>query len=311
MDILVVGAGAIGGYYGGRLAQAGARVSVVARSDYGAVAEHGIAVESPAGDFVFRPHAVLQSVSQVKTPPDVVLVGLKVLPEIPVADLIRPAVGPGTAILLIQNGVDIERPIAEAFPENEIISGLAFICVSRTGPGRVCHQDYGRIVIGRYPEGRSETAEALADLFRKAGVPCEVSSDVVRARWQKLVWNAPFNPISVLSGGASTREMLESEEMTLLVRAVMEEVCAVASAAGRGLPDDVVDRMIADTRKMTPYKTSMLLDYEAGRPMEVEAILGNAVRIARNLGVSVPRMETLYALLSALEQRNPHRASPA
>ncbi|SMC17412.1 2-dehydropantoate 2-reductase [Desulfacinum hydrothermale DSM 13146] len=309
MDILVVGAGAIGGYYGGRLAQGGARVSVVARSDYEAVVQDGIAVESPAGDFVFRPHRVFRSASEVGAPVDVVLVGLKVLPQIPVVDLIRPAVGPSTAILLIQNGVGIERPVAEAFPHNEIISALAFICVSRSGPGRVCHQDYGRIVIGRYPQGTSRTAEALADLLQKAGVPCQVSTDVVTDRWQKLVWNAPFNPISVLSGGASTREMLESEEMTRLVRAVMEEVCAVASAAGRALADDVVDRMIADTRKMTPYKTSMLLDYEAGRPMEVEAILGNAVRMARDLAVPVPHMETLYALLGALEQRNPPRAS--
>lgn len=303
MDVLVVGAGAIGGYYGGRLAQAGARVSVVARSDYPVVAEEGIRIESPAGDFLFRPDRVVRSASAFGGFPDVILVGLKVLNEIRTPDLIRDAVGPKTAVLLIQNGVDIEPPVAEAFPKNEILSGLAFICVHRTAPGKVLHQDYGRLVLGRYPGGPSETAQRLAEMFRRAGVPCEVTEDVVTARWQKLVWNAPFNPMSVLCGGASTQHMLAHEETTGLVRAVMEEVCAVAAATGHALPADVVDRMIADTRKMTPYKTSMLLDFEAGRPMEVEAILGNAVRIARRLQVAVPHMETLYALLSGLKGR--------
>ncbi len=304
MDIVVVGAGAIGGYYGGRLAQAGARVSVVARSDYEVVAKDGIRIQSPAGDFHFRPHRVVRSASHFGAFADVVLVGLKVLEEIRTADLIRDVVGPKTAILLIQNGVDIEPPVAEAFPTNEILSGLAFICVHRTAPGQVLHQDYGRLVLGRYPGGESETAHRLAEMFRRSGVPCEVTEDVTTARWQKLVWNAPFNPMSVLCGGASTQEMLGHEETTRLVRAVMEEVCAMAAASGHALPADVVDRMIADTRKMTPYKTSMLLDFEAGRPMEVEAIVGNAVRIARSLRVPVPHLETLYALLSGLKGRS-------
>ncbi|ROR01792.1 2-dehydropantoate 2-reductase [Desulfosoma caldarium] len=303
MDVLVVGAGAIGGYYGGRLAQGGACVSVVARSDYAVVVREGIRIQSPAGDFHFRPDRVVREAEDLGRYPDVILVGLKVLEHIRPEELIRGAMGPKTSVLLIQNGVDVERPVAEAFPENEILSGLAFICVHRTAPGYVLHQDYGRLVLGRYPQGASSTAEKLAEIFRRAGVPCEVTASVVTARWQKLVWNAPFNPMSVLCGGASTAEMLGHEETENLVRAVMQEVCAVASAVGHALPDDVVDRMIADTRTMTPYKTSMLLDYEAGRPMEVEAILGNAVRIARRHGVQVPHMETLYALMCGISRK--------
>lgn len=304
MDVLVVGAGAIGGYYGGRLAQAGARVSVVARSDYSVVVREGIRIESPAGDFHFRPDRVLHKAEDLGRYPDVILVGLKVLEHIRPAELLRAAVGPKTSVLLIQNGVDVERPVAEAFPDNEILSGLAFICVHRTAPGCVLHQDYGRLVLGRYPEGTSSRAEKLAEMFRRAGVPCDVTPNVVTARWHKLVWNAPFNPMSVLCGGANTSEMLGHDETARLVQAVMEEVCAVAAAAGHALPDDVVERMTTDTRKMTPYKTSMLLDYEAGRPMEVEAILGNAVRIARRLGVPVPHMETLYALMCGLSRKS-------
>ncbi len=303
LDVLVVGAGAVGGYYGGRLAQAGARVSVVCRSDYDVVLRNGIFIRSPAGNYSFRPANVFRSVRECKSPPDVILVGLKVLPEIRVPEVIRDAVGRHTVVLLIQNGIEIERAVFRAFPENEILSGLAFICVTRPEPGVVEHQDYGRLTLGRYPGGRSKSAERLAQCFENAGVPCAVTEDVVTARWQKLVWNAPFNPMSVLGGGLDTTTILQNDELTRLARAVMEEVCAVAESVGHPLPEDVVDRMIEDTRRMTPYKTSMLLDHEAGRPMEVEAILGNAVRIARSRNVPVPHMETMYALLSSLDRK--------
>ncbi len=176
--------------------------------------------------------------------------------------------------------------------------------MSRTQPGLITHYDYGKLTMGRYPGGVSETAAALARLFESVGVPCVVTDDVVTATWQKLVWNAPFNPISVLAGGADTLTLLGHPETALLVRAVMEEVCRTAAALGHPLPVSVIDQNLEGTRAMVPYKTSMLLDFEAGRPMEVEAILGNAVRAARRAGVPVPRMETLYALLQLIDRRS-------
>ncbi|MBF0370820.1 MAG: 2-dehydropantoate 2-reductase [Magnetococcales bacterium] len=296
VKILCVGVGAVGGFYGARLAAAGAEVSVVCRSDHDTVKRQGIAIDSIDGDFHFTPHAVFGQVPKPVQPMDYILVGLKVLPEISVSDIIRPAVGPNTAIVLLQNGVEIEESVAKAFPKNEIISGLAFICVNRTAPGHIRHLCYGRLTLGLYPQGRSDKVDQLGRLFEKSRTPCHISENVVTDRWQKLVWNAPFNPISMLVG-ANTREILEVAETANLVEKVMEEVCRVAAAAGHPLPPGIVKKNLDDTYRMAPYLTSMLLDRQAGRPMEVEAILGNAVRAADRCGLQAPYMETLYGIL--------------
>jgi 2-dehydropantoate 2-reductase len=301
--ILVVGTGAIGGFYGGKLAQAGANVTALCRSDYEIVKTKGIQVKSVYGDFHFAPERVIRDLSEYGSIPDYILIALKVLPEINTANIVKDTVGPDTAIVLLQNGVGIEEPVVRAFPESEIISGLAFICVTRTSPGQIEHTDFGRLVIGRFPEGPSPKVERLANLFNDAGVPCEVTQDSVTARWRKLVWNAPFNPISVLGGGLDTQTMVESPESLKLVREVMEEVCRISEAVGHPLPDDVVQQNIDGTRKMAPYKTSMLVDFEAGRPMEIEAILGNALQIAKRHHVSAPHMQSLYALLKLVENK--------
>jgi 2-dehydropantoate 2-reductase len=301
--ILIVGTGAIGGFYGGKLAQAGARVAALCRSDYEIVKSKGIQVKSAYGDFHFTPDKVIRDLSEYGSPPDYILVGLKVLPEIDTAEIIKPALGPDTAIILLQNGIEIEDPVAQAFPENEIISGLAFICATRTSPGHIEHTDFGRVVIGRFPEGPSARVKKLANLFNNGGVPCDVTEDAVTARWRKLVWNAPFNPISVLGGGADTKTMVETSESLWLTRQIMNEVCKIAEAAGHPLPEEVVQENIEGTRRMASYKTSMLVDFESGRPMEVEAILGNGLRVARRHKVAAPHMESLYALLKLMEKK--------
>jgi len=308
--ILVVGTGAIGGFYGGKLAQAGARVATLCRSDYDTVNAKGISVSSTLGDFHFTPDKVIRNLSEYSPPPDYILVGLKVLPEIDTAKTIKHVVGPETAIVLLQNGVEIEEPVARAFPNNQIISGLAFICVTRNAPGHIEHVDFGRLVIGLFPAGKSDKTDQLAGLFNDSGVSCKVSEEVVADRWRKLVWNAPFNPISVLAGGADTETMVENIESLELARQVMEEVCRIAEAVGHPLPGGVVQENIEGTRRMSPYKSSMLVDFEAGRPMEVEAILGNGIRAAKRHNLAVPHMESLYGLLKLVDkkirsQRNP------
>ncbi|MGB6279160.1 MAG: 2-dehydropantoate 2-reductase [Syntrophobacteria bacterium] len=301
--ILVVGTGAIGGFYGGTLAQAGAVVSTLCRSDYELVKSKGITVTSTLGDFHFTPEKVIRDLGEYGPPPDYILVGLKVLPEIDTAAIIKEVVGAETAIVLLQNGVEIEEPVARAFPDNEIVSGLAFICATRTSPGHIDHTDFGRVVIGRYPAGKSVKADELARLFKEAGLKCELTEDAVTARWRKLVWNAPFNPISVLGGGADTKTMMENPESLELARKVMEEVCLIAAAAGHPLPEEIVQQNIDGTRAMAPYKSSMLVDFEAARPMEVEAILGNGLRVAKRHGVSAPHIESLYGLLKLVDKK--------
>jgi 2-dehydropantoate 2-reductase len=301
--ILVVGTGAVGGFYGGRLALAGARVAALCRSDYEEIRGQGITVTSVWGDFHYRPERVVRRAREDGAPPDFILVALKVLPDVDTVEIIKDAVGPDTAIILVQNGIEIDEPVAAAFPRNEIISAVAFIAVSRTGPGRILHADYGRLVLGRFPSGTSPEVQQFAQLLRTGGVPREVTEDVVTARWRKLVWNAAFNPISVLGGGVDTEIMVDVKESADVARATMEEVLRIAAAAGHPLPTDVIEQNFEGTRAMKPFKTSMLADFEAGRPMEVEAIVGNALRIARRHRVEAPHLETLYALLKLAERR--------
>ncbi len=302
--ILLYGTGAVGGFYAGKLSQAGASVSVVSRSDYDIVKRNGIMVKSVLGDFHFMPDRVLKSGAEYNDSADYIIVATKALPEIDVSAMIKDSVKPESSIVLLQNGIDIEKDLLDRFPENEVISALAFICVSRSEYGLVDHQDYGRIVVGRYPGGASDNAAALESLFTKAGLPAEYTDDVIMARWRKLLWNAPFNPLSVICGGADTREMLQSREVRELCIEVMREVVKLSRADGHPLSEEMITKNVEDTERMTPYKTSMLLDYEHKRPMEVDAILGNAVKIADRYGVEAVHLKTLYALLKIINQKN-------
>jgi len=303
-SILLIGTGAVGSYYSGKLWQAGARISAVCRSDYSVIKKNGITVKSILGDFNFMPDEVIKDINDYSLVPDYIMVATKVLPEINITDMIAPRVGKNTSIILLQNGINIEKPVADVFPDNEIISALAFICVSREQPGMVHHQDYGRLVIGHYPSGTSEKTSLLNELFVKSGVQCQLDTDIITARWKKLIWNAPFNPMSVLAGGANTQEMMGSEASLVLARKIMEEVVQLAEATGHHIPRAFITKNLDDTAVMTPYKTSMLLDYENKRPMEVEAILGNALRIAKEKNISVPHIESLYGLLSLINSKN-------
>lgn len=303
MRILVIGTGAIGSFYGSLLAKAGADVSVLARSDYEDVKAHGIEIrsETSLGQWHFTPSRVVASAAELDEAPDVVLLCIKLVEGADRAALLRDALGPDTAIVLLSNGVDIENEIAAAFPDHELISGLAFICVTRTAPGKIWHQAYGRLALGNYPQGLSEKTRTLAAAFESAGIGCNITDNIVTARWQKCLWNAAFSPLSVLSGGLSTTDLLTTQEA--LIRSIMNEVSAIAAALGHPQPDGIIDQQIDGTRKMPPYKTSMLLDFEAGRPMETEAILGNTVRAGHRAGVAIPHLDTVYALMKLRELR--------
>ncbi|MDD5410250.1 MAG: 2-dehydropantoate 2-reductase [Methylobacter sp.] len=300
IKVLVIGAGAIGAFYGSLLAKAGAEVSVVCRSDYDQVKQHGFIIDSPPlGRWNFIPAQVLKNAEDFEGAVDYILLCTKVIPTLDRVALIRPAVAENTAIVFIQNGVEIEQEMLDAFPGNEIISGLAFICCNRLDPGEILHLAYGRLALGNLPNGVSSKTIQLCELFNQSGIDCKPSEDIVTGRWQKCVWNAPFNPLSVLSGGLLTLDILKNQES--FVRSIMQEVCSIAAASGHPLPDDIVTINIESTYAMPPYKTSMLLDYENGQPMETEAILGNTVRAAQRLGIAAPHLESVYALMKLRE----------
>ena len=298
--ILIVGTGAVGGFYGALLAKAGAEVSVVCRSDYDIVKRQGFSINSrDLGAWQFMPKQVLLDASDYQDEADYLILCSKVTAEVDRVRLIRDSVGKNTVILFIQNGVDIEAELQAAFPDNELVSGLAFVCCNRLAPADIHHLAYGKLTLGNLPSGVSDKTRHLQRLFSQAGIACTVSDDIITSRWQKCVWNAPFNPLSVLSGGLPTLAILQTQEA--LVRRIMQEVCDTAAGCGRPLPDDAIETNIQNTHVMPPYKTSMLLDFERGHTMETEAILGNAVRAANRVGVDCPTLQTIYALMKLRE----------
>ncbi len=302
-NILTIGAGSVGIYFSGRLAQAGAQVSVVARSDYEIASRSGYDIQSIAGDFHFQPQAVLKNAAEYSKEADYIILSAKVLPGVNPVGLLRPVIRSSkTVIVLIQNGIGIENEIAAAYPNNQLLSTIAYIGASRPAPGKMLHQGRGELKTGVYPSGISPEARHLAALFAKVNVKCELCEDINFVRWNKLVWNLPFNPVSVLAGGATTSDMTQHDELEQLCRALMDEVVLVANACGVPLSAQNATEQMEFTRGFPPYKTSMLQDYEAGRELEVEAILGNAVRLAAQHNVPAPHMASCYALLKSVNR---------
>ena len=296
--ILVIGAGAIGSFYSAKLAQVGVEVTLWCRSDYDFVKKNGIKIESYEGNFQFNPHKILQNLDEINDEFDYILIATKALPTIDIPDLIKNILKPKTKIILIQNGIHIEKNIAENFPNNELISVIAFIGVSRKSAGIICHQEYGKLIIGTYGAKASESVHFLEKLWKKSGIEIVVTDEILLERWKKLVWNGAFNPLSVVLGAKSTVEILNNDLALNLVKNVMNEICNLAKIDNCELPADVIEKNIVATQKMKPYKTSMLLDFEAGREMEIEAILGNAIKFAQSKSLSTPYLSTIYAVIA-------------
>jgi len=319
LRVAVVGCGAVGSYYGGRLWQTGAEVYFLLRSDYEAVCRQGVRIQSPLGDFVAWPHCAREpeAVGVV----DLVLIGLKTTANDQFGRLLPPLVGPDTAVLTLQNGLGNEEALARLFAPEQILGGLCFVCLNRIAPGVIRHLDHGLVVLGEFAGPPQPRTHALAHRFRMAGVPCRVSDNLVRAHWEKLVWNIPFNGLGVagvagrdrLEGRGSglpepvrgecltTAELLSDAEWTLWVRGLMEEVIRVACALGHDLPATLADEMIARTRTMGAYKASTLLDFERGRPLELESLFLEPQRQARRAGVPTPRLDALCEVLVGLD----------
>ena len=300
---LWLGAGALGVFFASKLANAGVKTALTARSDHAAASERGYEIVDRGTVSRFRPDHVLRHAAECPFTPDYLFITAKVLPELDLAALTAGApISPSTVIVLIQNGIGIEGPVAKLFPKQEILSSIAYLCASRPEPGKVVNTGPGKLETGSFPAGApSPAAKRLAELFTLGGAPCRLLDNVQTARWRKLLWNVPFNPVSVLAGGADTGWLCDGAELEKLCRDLMDEVIAAAASEGVAIAPEEADAMMDYTRSLDPYNSSMLQDYLAGRPLEVEAILGNALRTARKNGVPAPKMEVCYALLKSVD----------
>ncbi|HTJ78016.1 MAG TPA: 2-dehydropantoate 2-reductase [Rariglobus sp.] len=302
-SIAIVGSGALGLYYGGRLARAGADVSFLARSDLDVLRTRGITVKVTDGDFAL-PSVKAAAAPEEIGPVDLVIITLKATANDQLAGILPPLLHTNTAVLNLQNGLGVDEPVAAVVGPERTLGGLCFICANRIAPGVTECTMPGYVVIGEFAGVPQPRTQAVAELFGRAGVKVNVSPSLAEARWRKLVWNVPFNGLSVVGGGITTDVILASPERESEVWALMREVQAAAAAYGFKIPEEFVVDQVERTRPMGPYKPSTMLDYLAGKPLEVEPIWGEPLRRAKAKGVTTPRLEALYKKLADCTKRS-------
>lgn len=300
MDYTVIGAGAIGGYYGSRLAHAGRKVRFLCHSDYAYVKEHGFRVDSCDGDFSVFPAEVYAHSADIPKS-DVVLVGLKSVNNHLLPELLAPILHEDSIVVLIQNGIGLEEDLQRHFPNLWIVAGLAFICSAKTAPGRISHQCYGSINLGNYSCPDERFQAFLADFIDAGLEAAEVP--YLEARWRKAVWNMPFNGMTVALN-TSTDKLLKNPSTRQLIYDQMMEVIGAANALGvNTLTSEFADKMMAMTDAMVPYSPSMKLDFDFHRPMEIPYLYTRPIAEAKKVGFDMPKLAMLEAELRFIQSQ--------
>jgi len=295
----IIGTGAIGGYYGARLAQKGQDVHFLLHKDYEYVCEHGLQVDSCDGSFHLDQPNVYKSTADMPAC-DVVLVGLKTINNHLLPHLLPPLLHEHTLVVLIQNGSGVEADVQQMFPNVQLAAGLAFICSAKTEPGRVSHQCYGQINLGNYSCKDEALLQQVVAHFNEAGVKAG-QVEYHEARWKKAVWNMPFNGMTVALH-TQTNLLLRHPATRQLIREQMMEVIGAARHLGvRNIDEKFADKMLQVTDEMTPYSPSMRLDYDYHRPMELHYLYARPIEIARQAGFAMPRLEMLMQELQFLD----------
>lgn len=297
MKIAVIGSGALGLFYGGLLQRGGNEVHFLLRSDYDAIMREGLTVHSINGDFHLPQVNGHKNTAEIG-PVDLVLVGLKTFANNRLGELIWPLISEKTRILTLQNGLGNEECLADIFGAEQIIGGVAFLCSNRGEPGHVHHLSAGRVIIGEYRAGNPGQLELLADSFRSAGIDCKTTNDLKKTRWEKLVWNIPYNGLCALLL-QSVDLLMKTPATRKLVRELMVEVIVAANAQvlTKDIPEEYADSMLEFTDGMGVYKPSMQIDREAGRELEIQAIFRTPLEYGRQKDISMPMVEMLATLL--------------
>jgi 2-dehydropantoate 2-reductase len=318
--IVIAGAGAIGGYVGARLARAGADVVLFARGPHlQAMQARGLRVRSADGDFEVRPQVTgdLNTIGKA----DVVFLGVKAHGLTALAPALAPLLGPDTSVVSTQNGIPwwyfqnhggeldglrLERVdpggvIAASIEPRRVIGSLAYFATDVAEPGVIHHTEGNRISFGEPDGSKSERAKAIAETLIAAGFRCPVTARFRHEIWVKLLGNVAFNPISALTGG-TLEELVRHPDTSKVVRQIMAETGAVAGKLGVEMPISIDQRM-AGAEKVGAHKTSMLQDLEAGRPLELEAVVGAVVELGDRLGVATPATRAVYACAKMAEEK--------
>lgn len=305
MKYAVIGVGAVGGYYGGLLTRYGFDVHFLLRSDYQHVKKHGLIVDSIDGDFVLPKVNAYASPSDMPKC-DIVIVALKTTQNNHLVNILPHVTKTNSIIVTLQNGIGIEKKIDKIVPGKTVIGGLCFLCSNKIGPGHIRHIDYGAVTLGEYisgykPAGITQSLENVSKAFKQAKITVRLSENLGEARWKKLVWNAPFNGLSVVLN-ATTDKIISNRSSRLLSKEIMMEVINGAEALGYNIDKTFADQMVTLTEQMKAYKPSMMLDHEAGRPLEIDAMYRQPLLDVKEKGHSLPAMKTLTLQLEYLNE---------
>jgi 2-dehydropantoate 2-reductase len=297
MHIVVMGAGGVGGYFGGKLARAGAAVTMVARGAHAeAIARAGLRVRSTIeGDWTASPEVV--SSLGGRAPADAVLLCVKGFDTEQALETIRPVVGAGTAVLTLQNGVDGPEAIDAALGPGHALGGAAYVFATIESPGVVAHRFAGRILFGELDGRITPRAERLRDAFARAGVPVELSTAIRRVLWEKYLFICAQAGMTALTR-ANIGVIRPVPETWRMYGMLLEELAALGARAGAGMAPDVVDTIMKTADGLGPETTSSLHhDLLHGRRLEVETLHGHAVRLGERFGVPTPMLFAVYAAL--------------
>lgn len=306
--VAVVGAGAIGGYYGAKLAYFGRDVHFLMRGDLRDVRRFGLRIRSKSGNIRLAKVNCYRSTEEIG-PCDLVLIAVKTTGNADLLHLIPPLLHERTMLLTLQNGLGNEELLSAAFGAERVLGGLCFVCLNRVSPGVIEHYDHGRLIVGEYQRYPAARTHDISWEFKRCGVVCTVTENLIRERWRKLIWNIPFNGLAITGGGIDTAAILARGELRALTLALMEEVITAANKYGCMLPSAVALEQIRRTETMGAYKPSTLIDFEAGRPLEVEAIWGEPLRRALAAGAVVPHLAAVYDEIKSIDEERQRRAS--
>lgn len=296
MRIAILGSGAIGGYYGGRLVQAGQDVHFLYRSELEAVRRGGLRLSSVDGNWQGAVNAYGEAGAM--PPCDVAILGFKTAQLGLLPRMLPQVLAPDGVVVSLMNGLGSEEACAAVVGEHRVLAGAAFICAERGEPGEVRHFAAGALAFAPYfaagREPLAEVAEDLGNRFRSAGVPVRKARDGRKVKWGKLVWNVPFSGLSIALGGVTTDAIVTNSVHRARAVALMREVLLAARCDGVELEERLVEDILSQTDGMGAYRPSILVDFLAGRPTEHEAIVGEPLRRAEAAGIPVPRMRELH-----------------
>jgi 2-dehydropantoate 2-reductase len=295
----ILGSGALVTYYGAKLARIGVPVSFLARRDLSHLQRNGLQIRCTQGDFHLPSVTAFGSPQEIGTV-DLVLVCTKTTANASLSQLIHPLIAPHTVVCTLQNGLGNEEFLASHVGKERVLCGVCHVCVSRPEPGIALNMSGGNIRFSDLVGGNTPRAQSLARLFEKAGLSCSVAPSVGSARWYKLVWNIPFNGLSITAGGIDTAKILADSNLYSETLALMDEVMQASAALGFPQHPDHPEQEIARTRKMGSYQPSSLLDYLGKKPVELESIWGEPLRLGTAKGISMPKLNLLYQKLRTM-----------